>query len=261
MKLNLHLGRCCSCLFSSRPPPFPQNQVLLEFIIWTPCLAQCRIITLSVGRKLRNSNQPFSSWTLRSSVGPQHVHLLISVSGIDTAAEGGLVTGSPITKACSWELPLKDSIKSVRKAPVQLSVSFFSKLTRVEKPLKRSLLWDLFIMNYCGPTVSVNVHGAAAMWLVVRPAGRKHGAPAGAHRVPSCWLGPGSLPPSPHTSATLHKACARMVRCVMCCEMQQRQKQCAGMAISSEESSPVRPEYFCESFCYPEVLCFKECPE
>lgn len=82
------------------------------------------------------------------------------------------------------------------------------------------------------------------MWLAERPAGRKHGAPAAAHRVPSCWLGPGSLPPSPHTSATLHKACARMVRCVMCCEMQQRQKQCAGMAIRSKESFPVRPRYF-----------------
>lgn len=82
------------------------------------------------------------------------------------------------------------------------------------------------------------------MWLVARPAGRKHGAPAGAHRVPSCWLGPGSLPPSLHTSATLHKACARMVRYIMCCEMQQGQKQCAGVAISSEESSPVRPKYW-----------------
>lgn len=118
---------------------------------------------------------------------------------------------------------------------------FFPKVTRLEKPLKKGPCSGTCLLSItvaqCGLTVNVNVRGAVAMCLAARPARRAHRAPAGAHRVPSCWLGPGSLPPSPHTSAALKKARARTVRCLMCCEMQRRREQCARMAVGTEESS------------------------
>lgn len=250
-----------------------------------PGLAQCRknivlrlgchIITLAAGRKLglcgqeREPTVPLSNAPVRRRPPPpRHVRLLISVSGIDTAAEGGLVTGSPITKACSWEPTLKDSVKSGRKEPMQLSFSFFfSKINKtgkaVKKKKKRSLLQDLFIINYCG-TMRPHCERERA-WCCGRvPRGEGlrpacTGPPAGAHRVPSCWPGPASLPPSPHTSAALHKARARTVRCLMCCEMQRRREQCAGMAVGSEESSAGEAKIFClDKFCHFLVLCSTE---
>lgn len=134
-------------------------------------------------------------------------------------------------------------------AAERLSQILFSpKINKTGKVIKKGPCYGTCLLSItraqCSLTVSVNVRGAAAMCLAARPAHRVHGAPAGAHRVPSCWPGPGSLPPSPHTSAALHKARARTVCCLMCCEMQRHQEQCAGMAVSSEESFPARPKYF-----------------